>query len=122
MCTGDELWRSDGTPDGTTLVMDIPGEEPTLAISGDTLYFTATDYYGDSGGPVGLLLWRADDPPGAATPAQVVWTGGKAPGWISEMRLVGDALYFAAHTDQHSELWRSDGTPDGTTRLLAVPG
>ena len=56
---GFELWRSDGTPDGTMLVRDIRpglgsafGGSEMLAVMHDTLYFIANS------GEVGL--WRSD--------------------------------------------------------------
>ena len=59
---GGELWRSDGTRAGTTMVRDIhrgkSGSDPgNLTAVGDTLFFTAKD------GRHGRELWRAGPPP-----------------------------------------------------------
>jgi ELWxxDGT repeat protein len=56
---GIELWRSDGSADGTKLVRDIyPGisssDPQHLASVGGTLFFAADD------GNQGLELWRSD--------------------------------------------------------------
>lgn len=53
---GAELWKTDGTPEGTTLVQDIlPGPAPSnpdqLTDAGSLLYFTAND------GEHGRELW-----------------------------------------------------------------
>ena len=57
--TGTELWKSDGTAAGTTLVKDLlPGPESSspagFTKSGDKLFFSASD------GVHGTELWAAD--------------------------------------------------------------
>src|SRR3984957_5673602 len=57
--TGRELWRTDGTAAGTTLVKDInPGAADSspvlLAVAGTNLYFMAND------GVHGTELWKSD--------------------------------------------------------------
>jgi len=49
---GQELWRSDGTAEGTSLLKDLlpgyPSSNPSnFTIAGDRLYFTATDAFGE---------------------------------------------------------------------------
>ena len=61
--SGAELWRSDGTADGTLLVKDINsgggGSSPaTLTNVGGTLFFAANDGVG------GTELWSSDGTPG----------------------------------------------------------
>ena len=55
---GRELWRSDGTSDGTTMVADVNpggGSAPDfLTGAAGTLYFRADD------GTDGIELWRSD--------------------------------------------------------------
>src|SRR5262245_18534125 len=67
---GSELWRSDGTSEGSWLVRDRPGR--------------------------GLFGPEA-------------------------LTVLGDSLYYVIRGHDHSELWRSGGTPRQTTRLLSVP-
>ena len=60
--TGRELWRSDGTPNGTSQITDIvPGtgdaSPGNLTAVGTTLFFTADD------GIVGKELWKSDGTP-----------------------------------------------------------
>ncbi|NJO05089.1 MAG: hypothetical protein HC876_05935 [Chloroflexaceae bacterium] len=57
--TGSELWKTDGTAEGTVLVRDIlPGPQSSgvwyLTAVADTLYFVADD------GRRGRELWRSD--------------------------------------------------------------
>lgn len=59
---GTELWKSDGTTDGTVMVKDInPGTSSSylskLTILGNTLYFIAND------GTSGTELWKSDGTP-----------------------------------------------------------
>ncbi|HEX5719682.1 MAG TPA: hypothetical protein VF179_26230, partial [Thermoanaerobaculia bacterium] len=56
--TGEELWRTDGTPGGTTLVLDrcpgpCPGAGSPMVLAGDALFFRAPDGNG-------LELWTSD--------------------------------------------------------------
>ncbi|HEX5716945.1 MAG TPA: hypothetical protein VF179_12350, partial [Thermoanaerobaculia bacterium] len=93
------LWRSDGTPEGTRPLVDTcPGctdaVEPFARIGG-RLFFLA---YADPGRK---SLWSTDGN------AAVRLTGPlNAGGWAALQGL----LYFVADGD----LWRSDGTPEGT--------
>lgn len=57
--TGYELWKSDGTAEGTIQVKDInPGVDSASPVNlvavGDSLYFSAND------GVIGAELWRTD--------------------------------------------------------------
>src|SRR4051794_11423610 len=56
---GDELWRSDGTAAGTSLLKDIrpgigKGNPRGLTVVGNTLFFSASD------GVNGNQLWKTD--------------------------------------------------------------
>lgn len=102
---GPELWRSDGSRDGTYLVADIvageQGSEPeVLAAYKGRLYFrTATQ------------LWRSDGTSAGTRPVRKQ-NGNiiKAP---TELVVAGPTLFFAVN----GALWRSDGTTAGTSNL-----
>jgi ELWxxDGT repeat protein len=113
---GFELWQSDGTRHGTSLVKDI---DPTgssapsnLIAVGDRLFFVATD--GNERG-----LWRSD-----GTAAGTIPVGPVVPAnsWddTTEMAAVGDTLFLSARGSGGEELWRSDGTPAGTVRVKDI--
>ena len=59
-CGGRELWKTDGTSDGTVCVKDInPGSDSSdpldaLTVAGGTLFFRAND------GTHGNELWKSD--------------------------------------------------------------
>jgi ELWxxDGT repeat protein len=119
---GQELWKSDGTPAGTSLVNDIsPGETgSTIANAvavGSTLFFTA------SNGAHGLELWKSDGTAAGTVMVKDIAAGaaGSAPG---VKFVIGDVVYFAANDAVSGvELWKSDGTPEGTVMVKGImPG
>ncbi|MCS7062052.1 MAG: hypothetical protein RMN25_12935 [Anaerolineae bacterium] len=110
---GRELWRSDGTPENTTLVKDIfpgvSGSGPAYVTGmGAAVYFQAGD------GSHGLELWKSD---GTVTGTLLVKDINPGPAHSSPMWLtaMSGTLYFQASDGVRGfELWASDGTPEGT--------
>ena len=118
---GDELWKTDGTDAGTTLVADInPGFADAfpfaLTVFRDELYFGATtDELGDE-------LWKTD-----GTEAGTVMVADIEPGagssFPTEMYVFNDELFFSASEFGDVELWKTDGTEAGTVRVSDIhPG
>ena len=128
---GVELWKSDGTAEGTVLVNDINlevsetddsayGSSPSnLTDVGGTLYFSADD------GVHGVELWKSD---GTAEGTVLVkdistaeWDGyvyGSSP---SNLTNVNGTLFFTADDFEHgAELWKSDGTGEGTVLVKDI--
>jgi ELWxxDGT repeat protein len=110
--TSWQLWRSDGTPEGTHVVKVInPGTNgsfpESLRVIDGLLYFTATEL------GVGRQLWRTDGTEAGTLRLTSV------PGGVGDQATFakhGDYVYFGAGRDDTGwELWRSDGTPEGTT-------
>ncbi|HYO24911.1 MAG TPA: hypothetical protein VEQ85_08170 [Lacipirellulaceae bacterium] len=105
---GKELWRTDGTSEGTRLVQDIragaQGSNPQeLTVIGDALYFTADD------GVRGREIWRYA---AGATTAAVL---DLRPGTLdylppSKLTPAEGKLFFA----MGGALWSSDGTLEGS--------
>ncbi len=128
---GEELWKTDGTTEGTFLVKDIrPGPSGSnlydLVDLGGTLFFTAED------GVHGRELWKsdgtaegtvlvADISPGADSAFPVIQPYQQLP---SRLYAMGGTLSFAADDGVHGrEPWKSDGTAAGTVLLRDVlPG
>jgi ELWxxDGT repeat protein len=100
----EELWVSDGTPDGTRLIKDLnPGDYPGypafFAADGDRVFFRAQD------AEHGLELWVTD---GTAEGTMLV--SDTAAGLPSSdpyyLTMAGDRLFFAAWDPVHGrELW-----------------
>jgi ELWxxDGT repeat protein len=117
---GSELWKSDGTANGTTLVKIFTsqtlGPRSLVAFNG-TLFFGAQGDVAD-----GLELWKSD-----GTEAGTVMVRDLRPGLGSSnptsLMQVGDTLYFSANGPAGTELWKSDGTADGTVVVKDInPG
>lgn len=114
--TDDELQIFQSDQDGVTRVASVPDDPiglapPNLLSMGDSLFFSARPTYQES------VLWYSDGSP-AGTRALHSFTGS---GGIAALAGLGATAYIAAgeSTDSNRvELWRSDGTTQGTVRVL----
>jgi ELWxxDGT repeat protein len=116
---GDELWQSDGTEAGTTMVLDIndtDGSSPEyLTNVNGTLFFAADD------GERGEELWMSTRY--GTEIVKDIWEG-PSTSYLSELVNVDGTLFFCANEGSAGEeLWRSDGTDSGTQRVKDInPG
>lgn len=111
--SGVELWKTDGTAEGTAMVKDVvPGNGsigPSMAALGDFVYFPA---FGDQ-------LWRSDGT--EAGTVMVTDLGLPQGGVIGQMYSAGGRLHFSTGGGGTPHgFWASDGTPGGTRQLAAV--
>ena len=116
--TGAELWKTDGTSAGTSMVRDIrPGSESSgirfMTNVNGTLFFGATD------GANGYELWKSDGTAAGTVMVQNIHpTASSNP---ASLRNVGGVLYFSADDGVNGyELWRSNGTAAGTTLVRNI--
>ena len=103
-----ELWRTDGTPGGTTRVPGIT--DPDWLLDFDGTLFLAADTEQASGRG---LFKVAEDVGGAAAGELVARTefAGTGYGYLADLARVGDSLYFSGETPFLGiQLYRSDGT------------
>jgi ELWxxDGT repeat protein len=113
---GAELWKSDGTGGGTSMVKDIyAGSGSSSAVpmlgSGGILYFAATD------GTHGTELWRTDGSAAGTTMVKDI-NPGSGTSNPTYMVSLGGAVYFVATDGTHgTSLFTTDGTDAGTVRL-----
>ncbi len=135
---GAELWRSDGTAAGTYRISNIgPGALNATTPHGDgSSYLTAvgqTLYLRANDGLTGNELWRSD---GTAAGTSLVIDAhlGTLEGFSSSepgpvFTNVNGVLYFIARMplpppyvgSSGSQVWRTDGTPEGTRLAFTLP-
>ena len=114
---GAELWRSDGTPQGTFMVRDVnPGfvsSTPVpMRVLFDRLYFGADD------GVHGRELWSTD---GASMEMVSDLNPGPASSAPRDFIALGDSiLFFATRDDVGRELWKMAPLPGPPSRMRAV--
>jgi trimeric autotransporter adhesin len=115
--TTQELWRSDGTPAGTFAISpSIGGGERSVAVLGGVVYMIL---FGGDLNDLTEQLWRFD---GTASGTSAVANLGP-PDSLASGRLfaAGGKLYLPGpdRAAMATDLWVSDGTPGGTTRVTA---
>lgn len=114
--SGEELWISDGTASGTSLVKDInsgtvSSMPRSLVKSGGMAFFRCDD------GMNGWELWKSD-----GTAAGTVMVNDIEPGSAGSMNAywcnladINGTLFF--NPEVGGELWKSDGTAQGTAMI-----
>ncbi|HNP23475.1 MAG TPA: T9SS type A sorting domain-containing protein [Panacibacter sp.] len=111
---GYELWRTDGTKNGTFMLKDInpntgAGSFPSsLTLAGNIIFFVADD------GQHGMELWKTD-----GTAEGTVMVSDILPGTVGSfpnyLTAVNNLVFFIGFDDVNGyEIWRSDGTEAGT--------
>ena len=105
-----ELWKTDGTPDGTALVspLAVNAFPDQFTVLQEVLYFVMDD------GLHGRELWRSDGTEAGTYLVKDIDQQNTGYG-LFELTAFQDRLYFVA-TEQtfYYELWTSDGTEAGT--------
>jgi ELWxxDGT repeat protein len=117
---GSSPWVSDGTPRGTHALAEAP--RPTeLVTTGDRIFFSGRNGYGEK-------LWMSDGTSWGTKLVKDFWPewGVDCWGWGEEcfkvypesLTLVGSTLFSVARLPQFWQLWRSDGSEQGTRLLM----
>ncbi|MFT6630926.1 MAG: ELWxxDGT repeat protein [Bacteriovoracaceae bacterium] len=116
---GKEIWVSDGTTVGTTLLKDInPGggsSNPEYFFSnatGNGLYFWADD------GINGKELWKTDGTAGGTILVKDINPGSAGSYFTSKtdyVHLAGYTYFYATDSSAFTQLFRTDGSGPGTT-------
>ena len=120
---GAELWKSDGTEAGTVLLKDIRSNEATEPYGRGSMPYSFTEVNGilffvADDGVHGTELWKTDGTQAGTVmvkdirPETDMENLGSAPFYLTN---VNGTLYFTAYNDSvRSELWKSNGTANGT--------
>ena len=117
---GTELWISDGSSKGTTLLKDIRpgsiGSGPSgLLRCSSQVFFTAND------GKNGQELWKTDGTRQGTLLVRNIAPGVKSTAFMGMVRL-GKIIVFLARDQTTLSLWRSDGTTQGTQKINSAIG
>jgi ELWxxDGT repeat protein len=122
---GQELWVSDGTEGGTTLVKDInlgnlngirSSQFHKAGLNGE-VYFAADD------GINGMELWKSDGTEaGTVMVKDINLSGSSSPSFYDNgFKVMGATLYFTADDGTNGiELWKTDGTAAGTVMVKDI--
>lgn len=117
---GDELWISDGTPEGTNLLKDITDgpnpSYPTITFEyQNKLFFSATQDLGAT-----YQMWVTDGTSAGTTFFKNIRPSGCS-GPHTNAAILNSEVYFGANDGVNGyELWKSDGTPDNTTMVANI--
>jgi ELWxxDGT repeat protein len=111
--TGRELWKTDGTADGTVLVSDIV---PGLKESNPKSFFSFKNniYFAASNDQTGTELWKTD---GENTSLVKDIKDGIISSNPIRYKQIGDKFFFRSDGGFDPGLYVSDGTADGTKRI-----
>lgn len=113
----NQIWKSDGTTSGTTLVANSEINVTEFKMLGNNVFYNG---YSDG---YGVELWKANVTTGAAAMVKDINpdyensnTGG--------LTVFGNSIFFRAVDDSHAqELWKTDGTEVGTILVKDInPG
>ena len=116
---GEELWGSDGTAAGTTIVKDLnPGRKSSypgwVVVFNGKLFFSALSPR--SGGE----LWLSDGTAEGTELLRDIRPGRRSSG-PDELVEWGGSLFFGAYDDvSGNELWSTDGSRSGTTIVADI--
>jgi len=112
---GQEPWVSDGTLEGTHVLDLRPGPDSTSPSSyADAGSSVIIQIYGDAHTP---LLWRSDGTEAGTVPVQGTE---QLSGY--DFVSIGRKAVFSVFGSTTMELWATDGTGPGTTRLTRITG
>ncbi|WP_218932796.1 ELWxxDGT repeat protein [Roseimaritima multifibrata] len=119
---GWELWKSDGTEAGTTMITDVNG--PDEFINRPT-FFNGEIYFGAGKSDFSYIyfsrLWKSD---GTKTGTSLVKDFGEnSSAFFNGPELNGKLIGFVSNATSGAELWATDGTPSGTGMIKDIfPG
>jgi ELWxxDGT repeat protein len=108
-----QLWKSDGTAEGTSSVANLTISSENYAVLNNKVYFAGDN---TNSNPIIDQLWQSDGTAAGTTLVKTINASG--PANISNMYSYGGKIYFNANDGENqTQLWISDGTAAGTMML-----
>lgn len=123
---GIELWRTDGTEEGTEMVADVYPDgmgglsiDPNFREYKNELYFCAR-----SSLAVGYELWKTNGTPEGTILVKDINTTEQYSSFPKDLVVYNDQLYFVAeYPENHTNIFVTDGTTEGTQLFFDInPG
>lgn len=121
---GTELWRTDGTLAGTTMVKDMwPGGGDGYPYNFSKSTLNGFMYFCANNGSDGVELWKSDGTAAGTTQVKNI-NYGSSDSYPGNFNLLGTQFIFSANNDSlstfNTELWKTDGTASGTTLVRNI--
>ena len=119
---GEELWKTDGTKTGTTLVKDIYKGSENASIN-NLFYYNNKVYFSADDGVFGQELWVTDGTEQNTKLLKNIYTYVKQGSNPRGFTIFNDELYFFAADDNisgYQDIWKTDGTENGTVKVYST--
>lgn len=118
-----ELWKTDGTVEGTVMIKDINPTAGAIRANNSLVAMNGFVYFPANDGVHGLELWKSDGSAAGTVLVKDIQAGPAGYG-IWNLCVMNNVLYFSADDAVHGrELWKSNGTTAGTVMVKDVlPG
>ncbi len=118
---GNELWKTDGTADGTVLVKDINATAKGSSNPSGFTKFNGVIYFQANDGVNGNELWKTDGTTAGTVLVKNINPATGADSSPDSITELNGALYFAAGDGVTGyELWKTDGTAEGTALVKDI--
>jgi ELWxxDGT repeat protein len=117
---GNELWRTDGTVEGTTLVKDINTSPSTHSYVINLHKFDSLLLFFAETRETGYELWRTDGTEAGTYMIKDLHAGNIGFNLTAGFFTYNGKAYFGTQTEFSQKLWVTDGTSNGTFSVPAL--